>query len=316
MNSVTLIDRYVDTAMRTVPGRQRSDLSAELRALIADQVDARVESGEAPDEAEVAVLTGLGDPDKLAAGYTGRQLHLIGPRYFLTWWRLLKVLLWVVLPGVALGVSLGLAINGGSVGGIVATAAVVLVHAAVHLGFWTTLLFAIIERMSAGAPSPWAVDSLPEPRLTDVSLVDVVGAVLIRLGLAGYLVFDHFVLPTLSSPNIDRGVSLFDADLWPVWMLGFFAVLGLDIALVVVVYLVGRWTTPLAVVRAILTAIGCAATIWLLVRGELVNPVILESLTDVSSGGVALSILTTVVAFGIVGIATWHTIHTFSKARA
>ena len=66
--------------MRTVPEKQRADLSAELRASIDDQIDARVDDGEAPEAAERAVLTDLGDPDKLAAGYTDRPLHLIGPR--------------------------------------------------------------------------------------------------------------------------------------------------------------------------------------------------------------------------------------------
>ncbi len=65
--------------MRTVPEKQRADLSAELRASIADQIDARVESGESRDAAERAVLIELGDPDALAAGYTDRPLHLIGP---------------------------------------------------------------------------------------------------------------------------------------------------------------------------------------------------------------------------------------------
>ncbi|MFT4231877.1 MAG: permease prefix domain 1-containing protein, partial [Leucobacter sp.] len=274
MNSVTLVDRYVDTAMRTVPGKQRSDLSAELRALISDQVDARVESGDAPAAAEIAVLTGLGDPDKLAAGYTGRQLQLIGPRYFLMWWRLLKAMLWIVLPCTAFGVALVGAVDGDGVGEVVGTMAVVLVHAVVHLGFWTTLVFAVIERVSGRTPRgvrpEWTLNDLPEPRLTDVSIIDVVGAALIRLAAAGYLLFDHSALP-VAPLGVEAGVSLFNGDLWPVWMLGFFAVLGLDIALAIAVYLVGRWTMPLAAARAVLTAIGSAVAIWLLVRGELLN---------------------------------------------
>ena len=62
--------------------------------------------------AERAVLTDLGDPDKLAAGYTDRPLHLIGPRYYLDWWRLLKLLLWIVLPCAAFGVALGQTLAG------------------------------------------------------------------------------------------------------------------------------------------------------------------------------------------------------------
>src|SRR3954464_2212709 len=111
-STTTLTDRYVSAAVRTVPEDQRSDLAAELRASIDDQVDARVEGGEPRGSAERAVLTDLGDPDKLAAGYMDRPLYLIGPRYFLDWWRLLKLLLWIVLPCAAFGIALGQTIAG------------------------------------------------------------------------------------------------------------------------------------------------------------------------------------------------------------
>ena len=100
MSTTSLTDRYVDAAMRTVPENQRDDLAAELRASIDDQVEARVEQGDARDAAERAVLTDLGDPEKLAAQYTDRPLWLVGPRYYLTWWRLTK-LLWAIVPACA-----------------------------------------------------------------------------------------------------------------------------------------------------------------------------------------------------------------------
>ena len=62
MTEVTLTDRYIDATVRSVPERQRADLSAELRSSIADQIEARVEGGADPAEAERAVLTALGDP--------------------------------------------------------------------------------------------------------------------------------------------------------------------------------------------------------------------------------------------------------------
>ena len=62
MNTTSLTERYVDAAMRTVPDRQRADLGAELRASIADQIDARVDDGEPHDIAERAVLTDSATP--------------------------------------------------------------------------------------------------------------------------------------------------------------------------------------------------------------------------------------------------------------
>src|SRR5690625_6844519 len=61
-----------------------------------DAVDARLERGQPREAAERVVLTDLGDPAVLAAGYADRSLQLIGPRFYLTWWRLLKRLLIIV----------------------------------------------------------------------------------------------------------------------------------------------------------------------------------------------------------------------------
>ena len=83
--------------MRSVPDKQRDDLAAELRASIADDIDARIDAGEPAADAERAVLSELGDPDKLGAGYAERPLWLIGPRYYLQWRRLVTLLLWVNL---------------------------------------------------------------------------------------------------------------------------------------------------------------------------------------------------------------------------
>ena len=148
MNTTTLTDRYVDAAMRTVPDKQRDDLGAELRASIDDQIEARVDGGEPHDAAERAVLTELGDPDKLAAGYTDRPLHLIGPRYYLDWWRLLKLLLLIVLPAAAFGIGLAQTLAGQPIGSIIGSLITTLLSVAVNLCFWTTLVFAVIEESS------------------------------------------------------------------------------------------------------------------------------------------------------------------------
>ena len=77
----TLTDRYVWGVLRAVPETQRPDLEPEIRALIADALEARsaVDAGEVPAAAERAVLAELGDPEVLAARYTDRSLFLIGP---------------------------------------------------------------------------------------------------------------------------------------------------------------------------------------------------------------------------------------------
>ncbi|MFT8395973.1 permease prefix domain 1-containing protein [Propionibacterium sp.] len=121
--NATLTNRYIAAVIRTIPQRQRNDVARELGASIADQVDARVAAGEETATAEREVLTDLGDPDALAAGYTDRPLQLIGPHYYLAWWRLLKVL-WAIVPVcAAFGVALGMTLAGEPTGHIIGSVA-------------------------------------------------------------------------------------------------------------------------------------------------------------------------------------------------
>src|SRR4051794_9452026 len=178
MMNATLTDRYIDAAMRSVPEKQRDDLSAELRASIDDQIDARIDAGEAQTAAERAVLTELGDPDKLAAGYLERPLWLVGPRYYLDWWRLLK-LLWAIVPVcAAFGVALGQTLAGAPFGAIAGSVVAAVIGVIVHVGFWVTLVFVILERTGHETmdPSPWTPDRLPEPKASGATFAEMVAS--------------------------------------------------------------------------------------------------------------------------------------------
>ena len=107
--TTTLTQRYIAATVKSLSPAAQVDVRAELEASIADAIEGRVEQGEKREDAERAVLTELGDPAVLAAGYADRPLHLIGPRYYVTWWRLVKLLLMIVPVCVVGGVALSTA---------------------------------------------------------------------------------------------------------------------------------------------------------------------------------------------------------------
>ena len=63
----TLTERYLAAAASRVPEAQRAELRRELAERIADTVDAKVEAGLPPADAEYRTLTELGDPEVLTA---------------------------------------------------------------------------------------------------------------------------------------------------------------------------------------------------------------------------------------------------------
>lgn len=315
MNAQNLTERYVDAAMRTVPESQREDLAIELRASIGDQVDARVEAGESPLDAERAVLTDLGDPDELAAGYTERVMWLIGPRYFLDWWRLLKLLLWIVPASVTFAVALGMTLGGEPFGEIIGTTVVAVLGTIVHLGFWTTLVFALLERTidrdAKTAPlAPWSLERLPELRQSGATFVDLIATIVMLLIAAGAILWDHFIGFVAGEPQL----ALLDPSLWPWWIAGLFLVMALEIVLMTSVYLTGRWTMGHAIANAALAVVAAVPALWLLAQGRLIN---LEFWTTVvpDDGAHVGEIIAIITGFTIAGVMVWDIIDGFLKAH-
>jgi hypothetical protein len=320
MNATTLTDRYVAAAMRTVPEKQRDDLAAELRASIDDQIEARVDGGEPRVTAERSVLTDLGDPDKLAAGYTERPLYLIGPRHYLDWWRLLKLLLAIVLPVSAFGVALGQTLSGAGFGEIVGSVIATLISVAVHLGFWTTLVFVLVERTGGDSGkqfTAWSVDQLPEPRQRGVGFGDMVATLVFLAIAAGAIIWDATIgfVPKAVTAT-DAPLSFLDPGLWPWWIGALFIVMALEAALAVVVYLVGRWTPPLAVVNAVLALAVAIPALVLLAQGQLLNPDYFPTLVP-DDGTTVAAIVSVITGFIIAGVALWDIVDvTIKTVRA
>ncbi|BDV31671.1 hypothetical protein Microterr_23310 [Microbacterium terricola] len=300
--------------MRTVPERQRADLGAELRASIDDQIDARLGAGEPAEIAEREVLTGLGDPDKLAAGYTDRPLHLIGPKYYLDWWRLLKLLMWIVPPFAAFGVALGMTLAGDPFGSIVGTTVTVVLQVIVHLGFWVTFVFVLVERYSTRATEddalvPWTLDQLPQPRQSGAGLGEMLTSVVGLVVGVGAIIWDQVIGFV---PGVD--ISFLDPGLWPWWLGGLFLVMAVQTGLQVVVYLVGRWTMTLAGISAALTLVASVPALWLLSQDRLINPQFWTTVIP-DDGAEVGQIVSIVAGFGIAAGAIWAIIDVFLKAR-
>lgn len=311
----TLTDRYVWAAARTLPEAQRPDFDRELRERIGDASDALIEAGAGPDDAERVALTELGDPAALAAHYIDRPLHLIGPRYYLTWWRLLKLLLIVVLPFAALGIAIGQAVNGTSVGGIIGAAIGTTLSVAVHIAFWTTLAFAILERSpaSAGRRSidlPWTLDmlpALPEPAKAS-RLAELIASVVMLVVFAAAIIVQQFGLPWV--PEL-ASVPLLNPELWSFWLPYFLGLIGVEILFAVAIYAWG-WNWWLAAANLVLNIAFTVPALWLFLSGQLVNEPALDAMRW--PWGDSAPVVVTVIVAVMIGAAAWDVVDGAIKA--
>ncbi|WP_210506071.1 permease prefix domain 1-containing protein [Naasia sp. SYSU D00057] len=310
----TLTDRYVYAALRSLPEEKRADIDRELRASIEDAVDARVEEGVSPRDAEREVLTEFGDPGRLAAGYADRPLHLIGPALFLDWWRLLKLLLAVVLPVATAGVVLGQLIAQQPVGTIIGTAVTTLLSVTVHLGFWVTLVFAVLERTTGRQGfSEWTPDSLPElPAPGRMGFGEVIASAVFAVILGGLLIWQQ-----VSSVFRDEGgrpIPLLDPELWSLWIPYLLALLVLEVVFAFVVWRHGRWTYGFAAVNVVTSLLFAVPALWLLFTEQLLNRAFFAEFGRdwlIEPGSVTV----TITAFVIIGITLWDIVDAFLKAR-
>ncbi|WP_353809188.1 permease prefix domain 1-containing protein [Agromyces sp. SYSU T00194] len=270
----TLTDRYVQATARYLPERQRAELARELRERIGDRRDAMIDEGHDPADAERATLVELGDPAVLAAGYADRPMQLIGPRTYLAWLRVLKLVLAIALPVVA-GISLlAQLLSGATAGEVAAGVFGAVLNTALQVLFWVTLVFALIDRSPANVTArTWTPAQLPPihdeyraKRLPDLvfSLVALTAfAVLIVWQQAGF---------TVNGAT----VTFLDPALWSFWIPWFLVLIALEMAFAGAVYAWG-WNWWLALANVPLNLAFAVPALWLFTSGMLVSPAFLDA---------------------------------------
>ncbi len=315
----TLTDRYVWAVLRAVPAAQRPELEPEIRALVADAVEAR--EAEAPDPAAVdraaaerAALTELGDPERLAARYTDRQLVLIGPRFYPDWRRFVGLLLPIVVPLVII-VSVAAAwLKGSSTTELVGVGVDSGISAVIQVLFWITVIFAVVERSGrTSLHDAWTPDRLPELPAVEARphIVEIVVSV-VALGVAIVaLVWQQLAMPI----TIDgAGYPLFDPDLWSLWIPWFVAILGLEIVFTFVRWARGGWTWLLATVNLGLNVAFTIPAVWLLQQEKLFDPALVSAVEGHVGTSAWISPTASVIGVIAVAIASWDSVDGFRKA--
>jgi hypothetical protein len=318
----SLTERYLAATLRGIPEKQRPDVDRELRSSIADAVEDRVANGEDRVAAETAVLEELGNPTRLAAGMTGRPMYLIGPELFVAYRYILFLLLGIVVPIVGVVQAL-VEINGGAgIGPALLTGLFGALTVGVHVAFWVTLSFAVVERLDPAARKdadlddlnkPWTVEHLPElPTSGAVGVGETVGEIVtLGISIGGLLYLRDW--SWVSDAN-GEPIPPFDPTLWDFWFPALITVLALTAVFHIVKLMVGRWTVGLAIVHTLLLAAFAVPFAVLALDGALINPAFAEAVgwpALAEGDGVAM-----VVAAGAsIIISGWEAVSGFRRAR-
>lgn len=297
---ITLTDRYVAALKRQLPLRplrRRQDIEVELRALIEDEIEDRVGAGSTLADAELDTITQLGDPTRLAVGYSDRPQALLGPALFPDYRRLIGILLSTVIPGVAIMLIATQLLAGISWPELLGTTAVIVATLTMHVLFWTTLAFAIVERVPrirAIATAAWEPSALPETEAESEGLGETILGIAFILGFIALIV----VSPTLTGATDSAGnpVGVLSPALWENWSAAIIVILVVAAVFGLATEYLG-WTLRLAIVNAVLTVIGTAILVALVANQLLFNPLFFESIGW--SSGAPVIIGWVLVGFGV-----------------
>lgn len=308
-----LTERFILATVTGLPAQAQDDVRTELTASILDATDARIERGEEPAAAERAVLTELGDPAILAAEYADRPLQLIGPRYYLTWRRLLRLLLWIVPACATIGIAISQALVQAPIGTLIGESLGVGLSAIVHVAFWVTVLFAVLERTGTETGVGWDLDQLPELQSAGSGRNEAIASAVLAGLVGGAVLWDQL----RGAVRIDgETLSLLNPELWPGWILALLLLLLLEAVLALVVVARRRWTTALAAVNTALAVLFMSWALTLIGRQELVSPEFVDIV--LRSNGVdenTLRVIAVILAASIIGGSVWDIIDGWLKAR-
>lgn len=317
----TLADRYVHAATRRLPEDQRSDVAAELQAGIADRVDSLLAAQPDLDrhDAERVALVELGDPDQLAAGYSGARRHLIGPDHYPAYVKVLTAVLVTALPSAVAVIAVIDALSGSSALQVLGRSAWMAFTIAIHICFWVTLTFVLVERSSdpsSASRSPstqWSPDHLPQlPRGSRASLGEAVTSV-VWLAFVGAAIVWQQVRPPVRGDG--ERLPVLDADLWSFWLPLVLVLLVAEMGMEVVKYRAGqRWSRRFAAANTALGLVFAAPLVYLAAQGRLLDPRAVEQVQEGWSG-FDPGVVHTLVIVGSLLIWVWDSVEGWRCTR-
>ncbi|PEM86649.1 hypothetical protein CN558_12270 [Bacillus wiedmannii] len=284
---MNLIDIYVEEVAKRLPEKNREDIILELRSTIEDMLP-----DDYNEDDEKRVLEKLGSPVSLANGYLDRPMYLIGPRYFDVYTTLLKMIIpiaavialiamvaenFVGYDGEQAVLNVILNLIGKGIGEII--------EVGLHVFFWLTLVFAILERTDKDKGTQplttslkkWTPDDLKNtsyiPKKKSISKFEVFGGLMwTAIWATLYFYANHLVgVYHGTESGLKFVAATFNQDVllqyWPIVVI----VIVFEIGISLYKLVQGQWTKKLAIGNAILQIVGTIVFIVIIVNPHLFN---------------------------------------------
>ena len=277
-----MIERYVYAVVHRLPKQQQADIEKELRGLIEDMLEERMQ-GEQPTEREVeAVLTELGNPSELAASYRGNKRFLIGPQLMDSYMTVLKIVAVSVLIGLSIVFVIRLIVEPVTALDAFVDYIVSLVMASLQCFAWVTIGFAIAEyrgnlkslHTAANAKSwtPAELQPVPDAK-NEIGIAEPMIVIVVLMGFLAVLLSatDLLGFPMIIDGNA-KIITAFDFDVLRGYMPGVIAVVLIIVAREIYKLILRKWTHRLIGIHVLVSVVATIFAYILLSDTAVWNP--------------------------------------------
>jgi hypothetical protein len=278
-----LIERYVYQVVKRLPLGQREDVAKELRVTIEDMAQ-----GKLTEQGVGHVLTELGDPASLAQKYQETPNYLIGPEYYEAYKdTLVRIMILVIPTAYVANVIVKFLLGHTGIPGLIFGQLGFALEVGLHIFFWITLVFFIIERSGSSHPESWpskkhawTPSMLPAlPVKTQIGITEGILSATWSAAVVIVLLLSRNVLGIRANNEV---IPFFHPDLWNAWLPILIGVSILMFGLEVAKTKIGEWKAWLVTGSILLNTAFLGAMVAIVTTQTVVNPAFSDTLSTSS----------------------------------
>ncbi|WP_208586876.1 HAAS signaling domain-containing protein [Gracilibacillus suaedae] len=284
-----MIDRYIYAVTQKLPQSQRKDIAEELRSLIEDMLEERVQGENVTVNDVEEVLMELGNPRQLAQKYKGTKNYLIGPELFDSYMLVLKIVLISTAIAISITFIIKTIINPVTILDHFVELIVAFVTALPAAFGWTTFGFAIadhfgdIKAKDLEIGTEWKPSDLapiPDEKRQIKYCEPIVSITFYTLLIIMFVFSNEYLGVWIFQDGFSDVVPFLNNETYTTSLLFLILIMGIGITKECLKLIYGKWTYKLVTYIAIVNVISTIAVLFMINGNAFWNPDFLLELTQ------------------------------------
>lgn len=330
-----MIERYIYAVTQKLPQSQRADIAKELRSLIQDMLDERVDNREVNNKDVEEVLQNLGSPKQLAQKYRGSKKYLIGPEFYDSFILILKITLISVAAGMSIVFAIQIILDPIAILDHFVNYIVSLVTVIPQAIGWVTFSFVFFEHFAGVKAQDLILDNywkpadlppIPDPKRSIKRSEPIVGIVFYVFVIMLFTFSsEYFGIFLFQDDEFSKVIPFLNEETFSTYLLFIILILGLSILKESLKLISGKWTLKLFLYTTLVNVIAFV-TVFIMISGSAFwNPNFMQELTQagiVSQGSEGYETVRTIwdnstqwiLIFLVIGL-IWDSVNGFIKIR-